>query len=153
MRGLLALTMFAVVAGCGGGDDVPVPPKPAPETAAFTMAEFKWDKRPLVLYLPDGDERSAEQRRRVEAAADGMAERDMVLIEVSDVTGSVEKRTLDAEEVRVLRLEHDVPLGTFAVVLVGKDGGVKRRETEPVEMSAIFEQIDGMPMRQREMRD
>ena len=149
MRRFAVLTMFAVAAGCGGGDDATV--KPAPETAAFTIAEYKWARRPLVLYLPAGDERSAEQRRRVEAAAEAMAERDMVLIEVSDVTGRVEGRTLDAEEVRVLRLDHDVPPGTFAVVLVGKDGGVKRRETEPVEMNAIFEQIDAMPMRQREM--
>jgi len=37
--------------------------------------------------------------------------------------------------------------------LVGKDGGVKRSETTPVQATAIFEQIDAMPMRQQEMQE
>jgi hypothetical protein len=36
--------------------------------------------------------------------------------------------------------------------LVGKDGGVKRQDTKPVKATAIFEQIDAMPMRQQEMQ-
>ncbi len=35
---------------------------------------------------------------------------------------------------------------------MGKDGGVKRQDTTPVRATAIFEQIDAMPMRQQEMR-
>ncbi|NMG19341.1 hypothetical protein DP116_07665 [Brasilonema bromeliae SPC951] len=38
-------------------------------------------------------------------------------------------------------------------VLVGKDGGVKRRETTPVQAKAIFDEIDAMPMRRQEMRE
>jgi hypothetical protein len=36
---------------------------------------------------------------------------------------------------------------------VGKDGTVKRRSEAPVPLSQVFEQIDSMPMRQREMRE
>ena len=39
----------------------------------------------------------------------------------------------------------------FRVILVGKDGGVKRQDTTPVRATTIFEQIDAMPMRQQEM--
>ncbi|MFN6486616.1 DUF4174 domain-containing protein [Nostoc sp. DedQUE02] len=35
---------------------------------------------------------------------------------------------------------------------IGKDGSVKRQDTKPVQATAIFEQIDAMPMRQQEMR-
>ena len=42
---------------------------------------------------------------------------------------------------------------TFAVVLVGKDGGEKFRSTEPVEPEDLFDRIDAMPMRRREVRE
>jgi hypothetical protein len=35
---------------------------------------------------------------------------------------------------------------------VGKDTTVKRRGSAPVAMESLFEQIDRMPMRRREMR-
>ena len=40
----------------------------------------------------------------------------------------------------------------FAVVLVGKDTGVKMRRREPVAAGELFSIIDAMPMRRREMR-
>lgn len=43
--------------------------------------------------------------------------------------------------------------GSFAAVLVGRDGGEKRRWAEPVVPEGLFEIIDAMPMRRREMRE
>lgn len=37
------------------------------------------------------------------------------------------------------------------VILVGKDGGVKRR-TDELDLTRLYELIDSMPMRQSEMR-
>ncbi len=42
--------------------------------------------------------------------------------------------------------------GSFVVLLVGKDGGVKRRETAPVTPASLFKTHCVMPMRQQEMR-
>jgi hypothetical protein len=58
-------------------------------------------------------------------------------------------------EAAALRLyDHfGVPADAFRVVLVGKDGTEKRRDAEPVTARSIFDTIDAMPMRQREMRD
>jgi hypothetical protein len=39
------------------------------------------------------------------------------------------------------------------VILVGKDGTEKRRNAAPVTARSIFDTIDAMPMRQREMRE
>jgi len=39
----------------------------------------------------------------------------------------------------------------FQVLLIGKDGGVKLRSSEPVSMKDLFGLIDSMPMRQQEM--
>jgi hypothetical protein len=41
----------------------------------------------------------------------------------------------------------------FAALLVGKDGGVKRTSYEPLDTDDLFDQIDQMPMRRREMRE
>ena len=35
--------------------------------------------------------------------------------------------------------------------LVGKDGSVKLRSDEPLDLTEVFQVIDGMPMRQAEM--
>lgn len=40
----------------------------------------------------------------------------------------------------------------FEAVLIGKDGGVKARQTEELDMSAFFDAIDRMPMRQQEIQ-
>ncbi|MEM7519319.1 MAG: DUF4174 domain-containing protein [Planctomycetota bacterium] len=37
-------------------------------------------------------------------------------------------------------------------MLVGKDGGIKRRWSEPLEPQEVFELIDVMPMRRSEVR-
>jgi hypothetical protein len=55
--------------------------------------------------------------------------------------------------VRRLRERFDVAPDVFRVVLVGKDGTEKRRDAEPVTARSIFDTIDAMPMRQREMRE
>ena len=55
--------------------------------------------------------------------------------------------------VRRLRDRFEVPQDAFRVVLVGKDGIEKRRDPDPVTTRAIFDTIDAMPMRQREMQE
>ncbi len=51
-----------------------------------------------------------------------------------------------------LRGKLGLPPHGFAVVLVGKDGGVKETWREPVEPARIFGLIDRMPMRRDEVR-
>ena len=41
--------------------------------------------------------------------------------------------------------------GAPAFYLIGKDGTVKRAQRKPPPLKALFDQIDAMPMRRREM--
>ena len=41
----------------------------------------------------------------------------------------------------------------FVVILIGKDGGEKERFLEPVEPAYLFNLIDQMPMRRREVKE
>lgn len=51
----------------------------------------------------------------------------------------------------LLRQRYKIQKGEFAVILIGKGGTEKLRRFHPVSNSALFETIDAMPMRQREM--
>ena len=52
-----------------------------------------------------------------------------------------------------LRNRYNVSAGDAAVLLVGKDGGVKIRQAHALSAETLFTTIDAMPMRQREMRE
>ena len=67
----------------------------------------------------------------------------------ADVTVDGSPREADAAE---LRSRYGVGESEpFAVMLVGKDTGVKLRRGQPVTMDEVFGLIDTMPMRRREM--
>ncbi len=123
--------------------------------APFSMATYRWKKRPLLLFAPSaGDVSLVAQLTEVGNALAAFNERDMALVVVlekgqSEADGQEIPGTAGAR----LRSHYGVPAGQFALRLVGKDGGVKRRANAPVTMQTLFDQIDAMPMRQREMQD
>jgi len=59
----------------------------------------------------------------------------------------------DSSEASAARAHFRVEGGSFAAVLVGRDGGEKHRSSEPIVPEKLFEIIDAMPMRRREMRE
>ena len=65
---------------------------------------------------------------------------------------TLDGQTISRKEAEGLRRRFDVAPGSFAVILIGKDGGVKLRKTEPVKRQELYGLIDQMPMRIREAR-
>lgn len=47
---------------------------------------------------------------------------------------------------------YNVPAGSFALVLIGKDGGEKHRSDKVMSTEELFAIIDAMPMRRSEMK-
>jgi hypothetical protein len=121
--------------------------------APFSMERYRWKSGPLVLFAPDGqDKRLREQIASVLESAAPFAERGMVLIVVLESGPSYAgTRPIAAEQAAALRKQYNIDAGSFALKLVGKDGGVKRSESEPISPLKLYPQIDSMPMRQREM--
>jgi len=122
--------------------------------APFSMERYRSKSRPLVLFAPSAeDERLRKQVAAVLETAAPFAERDMVLIVVTEKGVSYAgTRPIRAEQAAALRKQFKIEPGAFALKLVGKDGGVKRTETEPISPLKLYTQIDSMPMRQSEMR-
>ena len=120
--------------------------KPAPSSLAALLKASRWQKRVLLLCAPTATDAALLRQRQLLAPARADLEaRDLLVHEVLlDNLSAADKRYL-TENLRV-------SLGGFAAVLVGKDGGVKRRETQPVSPASLFKTIDVMPMRREEMR-
>ena len=59
---------------------------------------------------------------------------------------------LSATDAEAARRRFHVAPGEFAVILLGKDGGSTLRSSKPIPMAKLNETVDGMPMRQDEIR-
>lgn len=120
---------------------------------AQNISDYQWTNR-LILLVDETLDSSAlrSQRKLFLMDKDGLAERDIVLFELtpeSIVLSSGKKTKLTAlETYRALSIPKDFK----GVLLVGKDGGVKLRKPFELASETIFNLIDGMPMRRSEMK-
>jgi hypothetical protein len=120
----------------------------------------RWTHRLLFVFAPSTTHDAFQAQMDALAEADaGLRDRDMRLFTVvaegtsrQRMVASDPGQPLTGASVRRLRDRFDVPMDAVRIILVGKDGSEKRRESDPVSVRALFDQIDAMPMRQREMR-
>jgi hypothetical protein len=119
------------------------------------LTQYQWRHRLLLLFAPsEDDDAYAKVRNDLVRQSAGVEERDLVVFRVLEhgesYAGGDE---IDGRDAASLRERFTALSGEFLLVLVGKDGTVKRRSEGPVAIRDIFEQIDAMPMRRREMRE
>ena len=131
------------------------------DSVDFRVEDHRWEHRLLFVFAPSNTSEALIQQEEAFANHDaGFRDRALLLLTVTGndqgthrtVPGS-EPRPLTGASARQLRERFDVAPDAFRVVLVGKDGTEKRRDAESVTARSIFDTIDAMPMRQREMRD
>ncbi|MFD3001402.1 DUF4174 domain-containing protein [Pontibacter toksunensis] len=119
------------------------------------LEQFKWKKRPLLIFTPSAENPAyLRQKEIIHAGEAGLADRDMVVIELIGedavyVNGTRQK----GQYGKALRSRFEVPQEDFSVILVGKDGTQKQRNKAAVELEKVFGLIDQMPMRRQEMRE
>ena len=128
------------------------------------LGSFEWNSRPIVIFGSGeaSDAQAGAQLKSLWSMSDNLASRDIVLVSVQkdkvlvhrpqDASSDSDSRTYeDAALAGELRAHFEVTKGQFTVLLIGKDGSVKRRSETPVDSQSLFSQIDSMPMRQAEM--
>lgn len=109
----------------------------SPDTA--DLNQYRWHNRPVVIFAPsEKDARYQQQIAMLKANPSGLAERDIIVLTDNAPNQSGQLRS---------QLK---PKG-FEVVLVGKDGGMKLRETTPISSEALLSTIDQMPMRKAKL--
>ena len=114
-----------------------IPAKPT------TLAGLRWERRILLVSAPVAGDPEVAAQGRVFAEIKGSGDdRDLVLVEV---LGDTVRGTADsASDVRRV---FGLPADKFVVLLIGKDGGEKRRSTTPLSAATLTGTIDAMPMR------
>lgn len=137
--------MHLVIAGLVGLAMVAGP------AAAFDIAA---QKRILVIQAESPEDPAFRQQRdALLSEREGLRERDMLVYArfgdgtVAPVFGT----GLSASRMK----SHSKPLFDrpgFTIVLLGKDGGVKKTSRTPLPAGDFFALIDTMPMRRQEMR-
>jgi len=117
------------------------------------VEETRAGKRPLVLFAMSSEEPEAALLvSDVRASRAGFDDREMVLVEVYETGISrYEHRPMSPESAREWHRMYRASKWPVEVVLVDKDGGVKRRVARAVELGGLFDQIDATPVRQREV--
>jgi hypothetical protein len=111
--------------------------------AADALSSYRWNKRVLVVAGPAAQNADVmQQRRAYDGAAQGMRERDVVLVEA----------TGDSAQARQIRQQLSLDGLSFKVILVGKDGHTTIASDRPWTADDLFRRIDTMPMRRDEMR-
>jgi hypothetical protein len=124
------------------------------QVSSFSLSSQKWKNRLLLVFAPSASNNSYQQQiQRFSKYKQDFAERDLVLIQVlSEGDSYANGHPIDSASATKLRDRFGVAKQDFRVVLVGKDGGTKRTDSNPVQARTIFNEIDAMPMRQQEMR-
>ena len=112
----------------------------APENSDVALEQFAWRNRLAIVFADSpNDPRFAEQMEMFESQHDELVERDVIVFVDSDPAARSSLRS----ELR--------PRG-FALILIGKDGGVKLRKPFPWSVREITHAIDKWPIRQQELR-
>lgn len=127
----------------------------------FRLDAHRWEHRLLAVFVPEDDaEAREEQENWLAETDDGFRDRDLLLITLQKGSGGTARKAPGAPPTPIthaavdrLYRRFDVPPDAFRVVLVGKDGTEKQRAVAPVAPRAVFDTIDSMPMRQRELRE
>lgn len=117
------------------------------------LEQFKWKNRLLLVFAPDSNHPLFESLQRdISTRKHEVDDRDLVVFEILGIGTSKRDGTqLDPHTAASLRERFDVSPKAFSLILVGKDGGVKLRRNDPVDLEEIFRLIDSMSMRQDEM--
>jgi len=81
-----------------------------------------------------------------------MEDRDLVVFSVFVQGPSRMNATaIDRQEADSIRDRFAIPPNAFSLILIGKDGGIKLKRKDQVDLAEVFELIDSMPMRRNEM--
>ncbi|AYJ84983.1 DUF4174 domain-containing protein (plasmid) [Sphingomonas paeninsulae] len=116
--------------------------------AAPTIEQMRRNRRVLIVTaLAASDARVIEQQDVLIGWKHEAEDRDVTVVEVigDQVHGA-------SGNVSMLRRTRHLPINSFAVILIGKDGHEAIRSSKPLTGEMLSERIDVMPMRRAGQR-
>jgi hypothetical protein len=123
-----------------------------PELAAAIPA-YQWKKRALVVFAPSAsDARLVRMKSVIGGSRTSLLDRDLTVVYVVGGELSHDLGPPPGISAGAVRTLYRASEGTFRVLLIGKDGGIKMDSPQPISASDLTAEIDRMPMRRDEMR-
>ncbi len=116
------------------------------------LEPFKWEKRILLLKGMHFESDALQmQLTQLQSSPKKLLERELVIFIITDQAVYDTSRT--NTNLNSLQIAKKYGLADFqGLLLIGKDGGIKLKESFVVNPESIFNLIDSMPMRQDEMK-
>jgi hypothetical protein len=119
--------------------------------AVASLEQFQWNNRVFIVIADQDNFRAARQENQLLADRAALEERDMVILKLAGSSIKPLFGSGDGLDGEALRQELDMPdTGEFAAFLLGKDGTVKLKASEPITSGELFAIIDSMPVRAAE---
>lgn len=117
------------------------------------LATLRWNARILLMFSPSpADTRAVAFSEAVDSARCEIEDRDLQVGKIYvDEAGLFQGVPVSATLSAELRDRFRVAGSDFLVFLIGKDGSVKATYDDAPSLSKVFDLIDGMPMRRREV--
>jgi hypothetical protein len=124
------------------------------ETLSMDLTQFQRKNRLLLIFAQDGNHPLFQDlQSQILAQKAEVDDRDLIVFEVpAQGPARMNTNTLDRKEADSIRNHFAIPSDEYSLILVGKDGGIKLKRKDQVDLKEVFELIDSMPMRQNEMR-
>ena len=156
LRTLILLSPFVLAVILGRAATIPeeFPEQETGPMHHFSMKRYQWNNRPILIFAPSRDDRSYCETMIIwNRNIPELDARDIVLIQVfEEGISRAEGREIPQDSANHLRERFQVDDGDMTIVLVGKDGTEKARWDRLPPLQRIYDLIDAMPMRQREIR-
>lgn len=100
----------------------------ASQAPAYDLSQREWRHRLLFLIAPDAEDRDLRmQRRDIALRRDAVLDRHVLVFLLFSDRGFLGDTALSVEAVRALREQLGVAAENRLMILIGKDGGIKRR--------------------------
>ncbi|MFD0861548.1 DUF4174 domain-containing protein [Sungkyunkwania multivorans] len=123
------------------------------------LKEHQWKNRVLIIQaVSESSVRYKEQLKEFDGSEKALKERKIVLYEIvgdrirfTDYQNEKPRRSWEVADTSNLKgFDSD---DQFNIRLIGLDGGTKLKKTEPLKKNELFQLIDTMPMRMRELKN
>ena len=122
--------------------------------AAQEIDHALWEERLLILIAPSAyDPLVLRQKQVLHDRRDAVEERRLRVIGLYAEHDDANGQDLPSLRQHAIRQRLGTTPDGRELILVGLDGGIKRRAPLATPLSEIFRQIDGMPMRRQEIEE